>query len=287
MLAACRHTVKHVLSDKKAHQNFCISYFTFPILPLSWPQILTFLKAPLFYFPENNPYIMKLKFISFVALLLVASGSVTAQSAQIKAGVNFANVSVTGDGDVNDAKQLASFHVGIIGDLPLGTGLVTLQPGILFTGKGSKTQTGNTSSSTYSKQTFNPKYIEVPATIVLKLPLGKEGRLFAGAGPYVGIGIGGKNKIEGRFVGVDYIGEKDIKFSNDDPATFNEDEGAGFNILRRFDYGLNGTAGIESKNIVLSVNYGYGLAKLQSGSHSSADDANKHRVLSLSVGFKL
>ena len=57
--------------------------------------------------------------------------------------------------------------------------------------------------------------------------------------------------------------------------------------MKRFDYGLNGTLGIETKNIVLSVNYGLGLAKLQSGSNSSEDDRNKHRVLSFTVGFKL
>jgi hypothetical protein len=230
---------------------------------------------------------MKRNTLSLFAALTLVSGSVMAQSAQIKAGVNLANISITDDGSVNDAKQLTSFHVGLIAEVPLGSDFITLQPGLFYTGKGSKTQSGNTGSGTYSKQTFSPKYIEVPANIVFKLKVGKEGRVFAGAGPYVAIGITGKNTIEGRFAGVDYSGEKDIKFSNDDPATWNQEEGAGFGILRRFDYGLNGTAGIESKSLVLSVNYGYGLAKLQSGSNSSADDANKHRVLSLSIGFKL
>lgn len=80
--------------------------------------------------------------------------------------------------------------------------------------------------------------------------------------------------------------KKKIKFSNDDPTTTNYEEGAGFGIMRRFDYGLNATAGIETKGAVLAVNYGYGLAKLQSGTDSNADDKYKHRVLSFSVGFK-
>ncbi len=58
-------------------------------------------------------------------------------------------------------------------------------------------------------------------------------------------------------------------------------------MLKRFDYGLNGTAGIEGKSVVLGVNYGLGLAKLQSGSNSSQDNNNKHRVLSFTLGFKL
>ena len=57
--------------------------------------------------------------------------------------------------------------------------------------------------------------------------------------------------------------------------------------MKRFDYGLNGTAGIDLKKAVLFVNYSWGLAKLQSGNNSSDDDHNKHRVLSFALGFKL
>ena len=66
----------------------------------------------------------------------------------------------------------------------------------------------------------------------------------------------------------------------------NYEEGVCFGVMKRFDYGLNGTAGIDLKKAVLSVNYGLGLAKLQSGSENS-DDNNKHRVLSFTIGFKL
>ena len=88
-------------------------------------------------------------------------------------------------------------------------------------------------------------------------------------------------------MGLGFSGEEKIEFSNDDPTTTDYEEGAGFGIMKRFDYGLNGTAGIEGKSVVLGVNYGYGLAKLQSGSSSSSDENNKHRVLSISVGIKL
>ncbi len=78
-----------------------------------------------------------------------------------------------------------------------------------------------------------------------------------------------------------------ITFSDDDPTTLSDEEGAGFGIIKRFDYGLNGTAGIEGKSIVLGINYGLGLAKIQSGGNSSQDNNNKHRVLSFTLGFKL
>ena len=69
--------------------------------------------------------------------------------------------------------------------------------------------------------------------------------------------------------------------------TVDFEEGAGIGIMKRFYYGVNGTIGIEASKLVLSANYGWGLAKLQSGSGSGDDNSNKHRVLSFSLGFKL
>jgi len=50
---------------------------------------------------------------------------------------------------------------------------------------------------------------------------------------------------------------------------------------------VNGIIGIEGKKLVLSAGYGLGLAKLQSGTNSSQDNNNKHRVLSFTIGVKL
>jgi hypothetical protein len=226
-----------------------------------------------------------------VALLITLLGvgvyESAAQNAQIRTGINSANVSISEDGDVDDAKSLTSFHVGILGDIPVVPKVLSLQTGVLFTGKGAKTQSGDPSSTTYYKASTNPFYIEVPLTAVVKVPIGASSSLFFGAGPYGAIGISGKNKVEGKYLGVGFSSEENIEFSNDDPTTLNYEEGAGFGIMRRFDYGVNGTAGIEGKSVVLGVNYGLGLAKLQSGSNSAENDNNKHRVLSFSIGFKL
>jgi hypothetical protein len=205
--------------------------------------------------------------------------------AVLRAGVNLANVSVTSDGRIENANMLTSFQVGIIGNVHMAP-FLSFQPGLLFTGKGSKTQSGDPGDATYFKATSNPWYVEIPANFVFRTPTGPI-KFFGGAGPYLAIGIAGKNKSDGKYLDVAFHNEKDIKWSNDDPTTLNYEEGSGFGIMRRFDYGLNGTAGIETRMAILSVNYGLGLAKLQSGSNSSADDNNKHRVLSFTVGIKL
>jgi hypothetical protein len=230
-----------------------------------------------------------MKSVSLTLLLIsvISISTVSAQSsARIVAGVNLANVSVTPDGRINKAHELASFQVGIVADAHLGS-ILYLQPGILFTGKGSKVESDDPNSSDYYRATANPYYIEIPFNLVFKLPASGGNKVFFGVGPYAAIGVSGKNKVDGTFGLVSYHNESNIRFSNDDPTTMNQEEGAGFGILKRFDYGLNGIAGVEGKSLTVSVNYGLGLAKLQSGSNSSLDNDNKHRVISIALGIKL
>ena len=230
---------------------------------------------------------MKRKLILFgVAFFLILLNTNAQRSSIIlRGGLNLANVSISESGRVDDAKTLASFQAGFIGDFSLGQ-FVSLQPGLLVSGKGSKTQSGETSDANYFKATTNPIYLEVPLNLVFKFGANGGPNFFCWCRPYVAIGIAGKNKIEGKFLGTSFSSEDDIVWSDDDPTTLNYEEGAGFGIMKRFDYGLNGTAGIDLKKAVISVNYGLGLAKLQSGSDNE-DDNNKHRVLSFTIGFKL
>ncbi len=231
---------------------------------------------------------MKKKVIFFcIALFSLFITSVKAQksSAILRGGINFANVTINNDGGIDDAKTLTSFQVGIIGDLELAR-CFAIQPGLIFTGKGTKTQSGTEGSANWYRATSNPYYLEIPVNFVLKTPTGPV-KFFGGAGPYLGIGIAGKNKTKGAILGTNFSSEKNIEFSNDDPTTLNQEEGSGFGIMKRFDYGLNGLVGLELDKAVISVNYGLGLAKLQSGSNSGSDNNNKHRVLSVTLGIRL
>ena len=229
---------------------------------------------------------MKMKIVLAASMIFLMTATLNAQKSFgiLKGGVNSANVTITNDGSVDDNKSLTSFQVGLLADVHLAP-FLSFQPGIVFTGKGSKTEQGQTTDPTYYRATTNPYYVEIPANLVLKSsgPV----KFFAGAGPYVAIGVAGKVKREGKVLGTSFNSEESIEWSNDDPTTLNYEEGAGYRIMKRFDYGLNGLAGLEFNKAVLAVNYGFGLAKLQSGSNSSSDDKNKHRVWSLTLGFKL
>lgn len=209
--------------------------------------------------------------LAFATLLAVNSYAQNS-SAIIRGGVNFANISNNDDGGYDDNRTLTSFQAGILADLML-TDFLALQPGLLYTGKGIKWEGNNQTLK------FNPRYIELPVSLVFKTPTAPT-RFFAGVGPYVAMGVGGQFKGDGL---VDF--SSDIEFSDDDPLTA-EEEGAGAFIVRRFDYGLNAMLGIEAGNLVVSAQYGLGLAKVQSGSDSDNDQNNKHRVFSLNLGFK-
>ena len=226
---------------------------------------------------------MKAKALSLFVLCISIVSTVNSQI--LRGGINYANITITNDGDIDRNKMLGSFQIGIIGDIRVMPCLF-FQPGILFTGKGSKTESGDPNGNTWYRATSNPYYIEIPATFVFKTPTGPV-KFFAGAGPYIAIGVSGKNTVDGEFLGGAFHSEEKIEWSNDDPSTLDFEEGAGYGIMKRFDYGLNGTAGLQFTKLVFSVNYGLGLAKLQSGSNSSADDKNKHRVLSVTLGIKL
>ncbi len=229
---------------------------------------------------------MKTTICILSSILFVCGARAQDGGLYLKGGLNLANISTTSSGRIDQANTLASFHIGFMGDVPLGS-VLALQPGLLFTGKGAKSQTGQPGDSYYYKATSNPYYIEIPLNLVVKLPLGdKESSLFFGAGPYAAIGVAGKNKTEGNAGLVSFSGNENIKFSNDDPTTFNQQEGAGLGIMRRFDFGINGTAGLELHGLLLSANYGWGLTKINSVEQNN-DDKNKHRVFSLSIGFKL
>src|SRR4051812_48254821 len=99
---------------------------------------------------------MKYKSLCFIASLLLTGYISQAQKGQLRGGINLANVTVTDNGRVDKANQITSFQVAFIGDIKLGTNMLSLQPGLLYTGKGSKVQKGTAGQVGYFKQTVNP-----------------------------------------------------------------------------------------------------------------------------------
>jgi hypothetical protein len=244
--------------------------------------------------------IMKSKLLS-VAVISMMSLAVMAQTKRsttpstttdenkahliIKGGLNLANISVIPSGRVDQANVLKSFHAGIGLDLPISE-YFSIQPGLLYTGKGAKTQYGKEGSAFYYRATSNPMYLELPVNFVGKVPLTQTLNFYIGAGPYAAMGITGKNTVDTYTLGVHRASSSDIVFSKDNPTTAQE-ENYGYGKIKRFDYGVNGIAGLEFSRFTIGASYGHGLVNINSGTDNFQNDKGKNRIWSFSLGLKL
>lgn len=223
-------------------------------------------------------------------LLLATAMSFTAiASAQLfyaQGGVNLSNITNTKSGQTEDNATLTTFNAGFMGRFGLSE-VIDLESGLLLSGKGSKAETYFNGGNDYVKAKFNPLYLELPVNLVVNIPVGQTSKVFVSGGPYAAVGIGGKTKTESRIGILSSSSESSIKFSNDDPFTSQQDDAA-YDKLKRFDFGINLGAGLDLNKILLKANYGMGLTKIGSTeSNNNADDKNKYRVLSISVGIPL
>src|SRR5262245_10041793 len=220
--------------------------------------------------------------IVFAILSLNANAQIYVQG-----GLNLANITKTKGGGTEDNNILPSFNVGIMGRWDLSKHL-DIETGLPFTGHGSRAETYFNGGNDYVKSKFNPYYVQLPANVVVKVPVDNdESGIFFHAGPYVAIGVGGKAKRESKIGPLTSSSTDSIEFSNDDPFTSEQEDGA-YDKLKRFDFGLNFGGGFQFKHLILKVNYGLGLAKINSTENeNSADDKNKYRTVSFSIGIPL
>ena len=181
----------------------------------------------------------------------------------VKAGVNLSNISYSGGGLTVTTSNSTGFHVGAVADI--GFGNLSLQPGILYSAKGGSSNDG---SGGTAKLTLN--YVEVPVNLLYNIPVG-IGKIFIGGGPYVGLGISGKNTLSGTATSTGSGSEsQNITFGSTAGDVKNPDFGVNLLGGFRFESGLS-----------LSAGYGIGLANLSNVSGFST----KNNVLSFSVGY--
>ena len=221
-----------------------------------------------------------------VLIITVFALPVKAQKTYVQGGLNLANITKTNDGQTEKNNILPTFNVGLMHRFALSP-VVALETGLLFTGKGSKAETYFAGSDNYVKTKFNPLYLELPVNMVFKIPMDKNSGFFFHAGPYAAMGVAGKASSESKFGPLISKSEENIAFSNDDPFT-SDGEDAQYNKLKRFDFGLNFGGGVAFQHFILKANYGLGLAKINSTqSDNEANDKNKYRTISFSVGIPL
>lgn len=201
----------------------------------------------------------------------------------VNAGANMGNIVTKINGKKDAAIKAATGYI-ISGDvnIPINSNLL-VQTGLQFESIHNKVNTeGTTSGGGFTvKQTFSGKsqinYINIPIKLLYKLPAG-NGNFVIGAGPYLGIGVGGKSKSTditettsgGNTTRSVYDYNAKIKFGNADTAIKRANLGVGLNLSY-----------ILANNISLSAFSNIGLSNI----NNQAKYNSKTYTYGITVGY--
>jgi hypothetical protein len=155
---------------------------------------------------------MKLKKnLSLIVLLIITTASY-AQIFGVKAGLNLSTMLLKdNDGNYSDAfKMNPGFHAGVTGEFPL-TEMFSFETGLLLSTKGLKSNQNYAflGGTTETKGKLNLLYLEIPITAKASFHL-RNIKIYGTFGPYIGMGLSGKNKYEITEMGVTSTDENSI-----------------------------------------------------------------------------
>jgi hypothetical protein len=193
---------------------------------------------------------MKQKLI-LICILGVLFVNANAQRIGIKAGLSLANAQYEYAETSISTSNLIGIQAGLIGEVPISNEIF-FNSGMLFSQKGTKL------SLLGVEVDFPINYLEIPINLAYKYDMGSA-KLFAQAGPYLGVGLSAKMKGAGQEETIDFGSETDQ--------------------MNRLDFGLNFAAGLEIKSVQIGINYGLGLTNLS----NDPDESMKNGVLSFSA----
>jgi Outer membrane protein beta-barrel domain len=194
-----------------------------------------------------------------LALVIFLTVTFSELEAQVKPGyifgLNLSTATLKGKGISSDPKVQIGIHYGGFIEVPLNYNF-TLQPGLLFSAKGSNYKIDGAEVS------ISPIYIEVPVIVVYSF--GSDAvkvSLFTGS--YFAYGMGGYKIQSGGEL-------KSINFGSGETSD-----------LKSFDIGLIFGIGVNIKGLLFSANYGIGLADISP--ETSVHSEMKNKVIGISL----
>jgi hypothetical protein len=237
-----------------------------------------------------------------LSLLILVAFSFSAKAQVefgIKAGANFSNISqnFTNSDWEMETNIKPGFHIGATADVPISDNF-SFQPGLLYSSKGysvdieesienilGESLPAGASIDGYFRGTFN--YIEVPLNFAFKT---NDLQIFAG--PYVAMGLSGKQKYDFTvsYMGMSSSDKDELKmkpvFGEVKEGDLSDDEDA-FTAL---DYGFNAGVGYKVGPVLIQAGYSLGLGNMTpayEGDPASERDDYKisNRVITLSVSY--
>jgi hypothetical protein len=193
------------------------------------------------------------------ALAIFLTFAFTDMQAQIKPGyifgMNLSTMTLKTQGISSHPDTPIGIHFGGFFEIPI-KGNFTLQPGLLFSAKGSNYKIDSVEFS------LSPIYLEIPVIAVYSFSIDAV-KISLFAGPYFACGVGGYKIESGSEL-------KNISYGSGE----NSD-------LRPFDIGLNFGAGVNIKGLLISAQYGMGLANVSPV--ATIDSEMKNRVIGISI----
>ncbi len=198
-----------------------------------------------------------------MALLLVSVAGFSQVRFDVRAGVSAYNYT-----KADKLSTKAGYTVGVGLDYAFNE-TWSFQSGLMFTAKGAKLDDSGVDCK------MKPVYMDIPLQAAVKFALGEKVKLVVNAGPYIGVGLGGKITSKDGSLSV----SKKI-FSDD--KNFNELTNNKYASLKakRFDAGIQYGVGAEFGDILLNLNCQYGLVSPFKNSDS------KNVGLVLTAGYR-
>ena len=211
-------------------------------------------------------------FVTCIALLATVCG--VSQTLAVKAGGNLSkfhisdnDVTYSGSGSVYS--PIVGAQVGVGAELAI-TEVFALEAGFRVQARGVKRNAPQEYSGWEAK--YNLIFLDFPVMGKAALHLG-DISLYGAAGPYVGLGLIGWERLGGGGGDSTSVSTASIPWGSDSDN------------FKRLDYGLNFSIGAELSTVQVSLNYGLGLANVSA--YTDNGFAVRNRVLGVSLGYRL
>ncbi|MBD0374955.1 MAG: OmpA family protein [Flavisolibacter sp.] len=174
------------------------------------------------------------------------------------------------------ATPCVGVHFGFMANIPFSyKSMFAFQPGVYFSGKGSKFQSINNNGSNGggTVETIEQKlnYVEVPFNVAMKLPISKTAKFFIGGGPQASLFYNGTLSTTSRFED----GSVKLSENKDLPV------GRGDQKYAIIHAGVNGLAGFELGRLLIMINYNTSLTPF----YQENGKEFKHQAVGASLGF--
>ncbi len=212
-----------------------------------------------------------------VFIVVVMTTQAFPQRITVKTGLNISSQHFKGiyQSYIDGIKWKPGFNVEATTSIPI-TEVLSVETGLAFSTKGYKQfqEQGPALDMSDYKRNVNLYYLDLPLNFKTLIDLGSTG-IYGTLGPYVGIGLFGKEKSEYDFRGTPRSDTREINWGSD----------AATDDYKRFDFGLSAGLGMEMKTLQLGVYYRYGLANISS--YTGGGRIVNNRGFTISLGYRL